>query len=89
MGKKPFPESSIERIKNNGNYTPSNCKWASKTEQARNRRNNVRINTKWGFLTVAEVAEKVHINPNIIYQRLQRGWHESKVLSTHNVTIRK
>ena len=37
MGEKPTNNHSIERINNDGNYEPSNCKWASKIEQSRNR----------------------------------------------------
>jgi hypothetical protein len=38
MGLKPAKGYSIERKENNGNYEPSNCKWATKSEQSRNRR---------------------------------------------------
>lgn len=39
MGDKPDKTYSLERIDGNGNYEPGNCKWATKTEQSRNRRN--------------------------------------------------
>ena len=38
MGKRPSNKHSLDRINNNGNYTPTNCKWSTKQEQMRNRR---------------------------------------------------
>lgn len=44
MGAKPFKLAQIDRIDNDGNYEPGNCRWATSEENSRNRRGNV-LNT--------------------------------------------
>ena len=41
MGSKPFPKAQLDRIDNDGNYEPGNCRWVSTTTNNQNRRDNV------------------------------------------------
>lgn len=80
MGEKP-PGTSLDRINGNGNYEPSNCRWATATQQSRNRRSN-RILTMSGVSrTVAEWSEVLGVHVGTLSWRVQQGWSDVDVLT--------
>lgn len=67
---------SLDRIDVNGNYEPSNCKWATITEQNRNKRNNTIIDTPKGKMTVIEAAETFGIKETALHYRIKNQPYE-------------
>ncbi len=79
---KPTPKHSIERINNNGNYEPSNCKWATSSQQARNTRRNQNLTFKGKTLCVIDWCQ--HFNntkTSTAYNRLKLRWPIEKIFS--------
>jgi hypothetical protein len=90
MGPLPSPKHSVERIDNDKDYTPSNCKWATYTEQANNKTNNRKLTCQGRSQTLSQWSKETGIHRNTIARRIDvSGWSVDTALSTLPPALRR
>lgn len=81
MGKRPSTRHTLDRIDSNGHYEPSNCRWATYTEQLRNRKTVKLLTFNGATKCIPEWADELGISASKIRARLKRGWTVENALT--------
>jgi hypothetical protein len=84
MGECP-PGLTLDRIDNNGNYQPGNCRWATRHEQQQNRRDNRLVELDGVHMTLTEAADRFGLPRTIISGRLRHGWSDAEAVNPNFV----
>jgi len=72
VGHRPSKKHSLERIRVNGDYKPSNCRWATDYEQRRNKTDNVFLKLDGVIYVMQDFAKIIGVTPMAIVYRLKK-----------------
>ena len=75
---------TIERINNDEGYSKQNCRWSTRFEQSRNKRNSIAFNGE----NAVEASFRLRGGVNLVQSRLKHGWSKEKAFSTPNTKTR-
>jgi hypothetical protein len=81
VGPRPTPAHTLDRIDVEGHYEPGNVRWATRTEQSRNRTDGRWITTQGKTLLVCEWSELLGVGKQVLYHRTSRGWCDDCIIS--------
>lgn len=81
FGLPPAPGLTIDRIKNHLGYYKGNCRWATNTEQQRNKRNNLMITYAGTTMCASAWSELLGGNSQLVRNRLWVGWTPEQAVS--------
>jgi hypothetical protein len=87
MGPRPSPLHTIERLDNDGPYSPQNCVWATRRAQTRNRSCTIRVTHDGVTRSLSEWAEVLGLSYWTLESRHRRGYSVEEILDAGSVRL--
>lgn len=84
MGPRPEGKNTIDRINGDGDYEPSNCRWASQSEQSKNTSRIVRMTHRGESLSLSDWSRRTGLSIQTLIARRKEGLPVEQVLSTEH-----
>lgn len=81
MGPKPTKSHTIERVNNDGPYSPENCRWATRAEQMRNNRKTHFLTFEGKTMCLTDWAKEIGVKKCTLHLRLKTGWSIEQALT--------
>ncbi|PWT89275.1 MAG: hypothetical protein C5B54_09170 [Acidobacteria bacterium] len=81
MGSRPSMQHSLDRRDGNGDYEPNNCRWATKSEQAQNRRHNRMVIVDDRSMSIRDACTLLGKDFKLVQLRLNKGWSFEDAIS--------
>lgn len=82
MGPRPAGKYVIDRVDTNGDYCPENCKWNTRRESDRNKRNNRRIVYQGRDILIIDLADELGMSRGLLLYRLKSKWSLEEAINT-------
>jgi len=82
MGLRPGPKYTLDRIDNDGDYTPENCRWVTRSRQQRNTRQTIWVTINGNTKPVPDWCEIFRIGNMNVLNRIRIGWDPIRALVT-------
>lgn len=79
MGEKPHNNYTLDRIDNDGPYSPENCKWSTRKDQCNNRRIDVKLTAYGVTQNIPDWAKTLEVTTGRLWSRFYKDW------STHDI----